>query len=617
MGNLFTAPVKEAEVRYSQRAEVRKVAYETYVKHIELATGYSASQPLIKIGVATGTQRVRGDLLAPMAGQDFCLDLNTIAQHLFVLGGTGEGKSSALLRPLARILLALDYVGMYYADAKGVGHKDISAIASQLGRADDVRVIGTGKWDYGVDLMDGLSPTQAAALLRSVMDQMDKGGGKDAFWPNSAALLFRNVAAIFQAAEFTPWGIEYMAANDCRLYSLWKIYEAIINPAFLEEVIRECQWGLADPVLYEEWGFLVDTDEFRSSVQYLTLKYQALPENTRESIVATLIALMDGFGGVDALREKFAMGKTGRIITMREALESKIVVNAVSAVDDGLPASIVSIFCKTLLYRAGQVREREIGSKECQKRPCIVMIDEVQSVLSGGSTGGTSGITNDSAVVNVARSQALYFVWASQTLSAITLAIGKEAADNLMNQFRSVVMLRNEDDETVQHMAKIGGRYQRAMTYEPGHYESVEQMTLLTGFNPLMPVDDDGDGRPARCTWRTLLGTALGMLNPAWVRYAGNGGSQPYQLDHRFLPRSSVVSGDSVADNSNALISAKQQAQWRLEDLTRQWLQSGNDERDVITPADVKNFGRWFAYAVVQRAGITRADIIEIQHDFG
>lgn len=54
----------------------------------------------INLGTASGKFNESGDVMAPDAGQMFGLTLEDLTKHMLVLGSTGTGKTSGLLRPI-------------------------------------------------------------------------------------------------------------------------------------------------------------------------------------------------------------------------------------------------------------------------------------------------------------------------------------------------------------------------------------------------------------------------------------------------------------------------------------------------------------------------------------
>jgi len=613
-------PSKDADVRWAYRTETRLLVRNTYRHQVLQATGHLRDAPLFQVGNATGTLRARGDLAAPTPGQPLRLDRESRFPHVLVFGGTGEGKTTALLKPLVRQLLEQPRYGMYVCDAKGVLWNDIAPLVPHVRPGVQPIVIGTGAGQMGVDVFAGLTPTQIAGTLRSVMSQLSGGGGSgDSFWPDMAANVLRNVLSVAYAYAQTDPGREAAARDKLSPYSLWWTYQAVLRDELIQQAmqalrdwsggVRERARGLAGTPEYADLKRRYDvvmSSEVRDSMVYLDTTWRDMAKNTRTGIVANLTQLLDGFAGTPVLRERFASGRPEGTISMAEALAGKVVLNALSSVEDGLPARIVTVLLKTNLYREARVREaawRQGTVKEKpQDRPCIVVMDEVQEIITVDPTSGLS----DATFWNVARSTGVAGIFATQTTAGLYQAVGRDAATNFMQQARSKVFFRTEDRDTVEYACWCAGKYERNRVYDDLQRESIEYRGLIDGWDPLLPVDErDGIHGSARVFFRS----ARALLSPERLAIGTARTQRTYAADTRFVPR--VSSGDGVAQ-----VQAMQAAVWRAEDLERDYRKSGNDMSDALAISDLIHMGRWHAFAQVQRAGAMRQDIITVQHDF-
>ena len=464
-------------------------------------------------------------------------------------------------------------------------------------------VVGTGEEHAGVDTLHGLSPNTVAAVCKSVLAQVSGGGNAGDFWDESAANLIRYVAAVARAYEATPEGRESIARERVRPYSLWWIYRAILEDERLEGAIEAVLAGLRDPERRAAYGRGYSTVETRASIDYLTGKWRSMAPNTQSGIVATVSRLLDGFVGANRLRERFATGVGRNMVALDEATRGRLVLVALSTVEDGLPARLVAVLLKTTLYRAARLREARIGSAACQARPVAFISDEFQEIATADPSSGLS----DTSFWNVARSTGLSGIFATQTIAALVQSLGDRGCDNFLQQARSKVFLRSEDKATIEYACWLAGEHQRARVVDDWRRESIEHRAALDGWNPLAPVD-----LPPETEMRGILLSATRDLWSAW-----NAGPQAavarasVEVDTRFVPRSGF-GGDRTQE-----MQAEQAAHWRAEDLERAHRQHGNDREAALTPADVVQFGRFHAFAHVQRAGGARQDVIDIKHEFG
>ena len=403
-GAKYQMHTKDADVRWPYRAESRYILNTTYNRQVELASNYLKDGPLFQIGVATGTLRLRGDLTAPVRGQLISIDQDALFQHLMVLGGTGEGKTSGVLRPLMRQLMPMKNFGMYVCDAKGVLWRDAQTIASETGRTPDVKIIGTGANQFGVDPIAELTPTQIVATLRSVLQQIG-GNSSQSFWPDMAANILRHMFTVARSYAKTSSGLEE-ARKGLNPYSLWWVYQAILNEGICASAIsaiRDTESDLraaakAAKTKSEFTRYKSDFDgllppDLKASVIYLEGAWAKMAKDTKSGIVANVTQLLDGFAGANVLRERFASGRPEGTIRLTEALDGSIILNALSSIEDGLPARLVIMLLKTTLYREARVRETQLKaltpSRNPQERPCIVVMDEVQEIVTADFDFGT------------------------------------------------------------------------------------------------------------------------------------------------------------------------------------------------------------------------------------
>lgn len=612
---------KDAHVRWPYRAELRAVSNAAYARQVAHATDYLKGSALFKIGEGTGMFRVRGDLAAPSRGQPLSLDEESLFQHILVFGGTGDGKTTAVLKPLLRQVLAERRFGAYVTDAKGVLWRDAEKIARAAGREKDILRIGTGTGDLGVNICAKLTPNQIAATLRSVLQQLGGGRG-DTFWPDMAANIMRHMLTIGRAYGVTAKG----AAESSTLhpYSLWWAYQAVldegkIRPALdaIAEEVKGLLAAMEDAGARDDRAAFAEREEklrilagpdVEASHEYLTNAWAEMAKDTKTGIIANVSQLMDGFSGATALRERFACGLDTNMARLDAPLNGKIALITLSTLDEGLPARLVAILLKTTLYREARLREMRMktaGEGSPQDNPCLVMMDEVQEIVTVDPVSGLS----DATFWNVARSTGLAGVFATQTVAALTQAMGKDAADNFLQQARSKVFLRSEEQATVSYACWCAGEFERNRVFGDGQWESLDQRKLVTGWSPFDPVDDAAEpphaGEPAFFFHAAKQLFADKAIGEAAAR-------QTYEVDTRFVPQ------DQAGDQALQLarISAQQQAAWRAEDQDRRYRTEGNALAPAMTPADFGAMGRWHAYAHIQRAGIARQDIIELRHEY-
>jgi hypothetical protein len=194
-------------------------------------------------------------------------------------------------------------------------------------------------------------------------------------------------------------------------------------------------------------------------------------------------------------------------------------------------------------------------------------------------------------------------VFATQTVAALTQAMGKDAAENFMQQSRSKVFLRSEDQATVSYACWLAGEFERNRVFGDGQWESLDQRQLISGWSPFTPLDDAA-APPGSDGPETYFKAARGFLDRAAI---GAAKARPtYAADTRFVPEATDQATQLAA------LSARQQAAWRQEDQDRRYRTEGNSMAPALTPADFIAMGRFHAYAHIQRAGLARGDVVKL-----
>ncbi len=617
---------KDASVRWAFRAEARDVINETYSKQFQHATGYLENAKLYNLGTGTGVLRARGDLTAPMGGQPVMLDSESLSQHLLVLGGTGEGKTSAVLRPLMQQIFDDPAFGAYVCDAKGVLWSDAADVAEKAGRAEDTIVIGSGEGQYGVDALAGLTPSTVAAVLRSVLQQLSGDGPADSFWPDMASNFLRHVLTVAAAYALTDDAKAEVAVSKVAPYSLWWAYQAVIDEAKLTKAIESIRKEVKQrrdriesappserPALIEAARPLFRPD-VQASLEYIGGAWSEMATATKTGIVANVTQLLDPLAGSQSIRERFAVGPSDATIDIAQALDGKLVLNALSSIEGGLAARLINILLKTSLYRSARLREAQMKSRgeDAKSKPCAFIVDEVQEIVTSDPSSGLS----DATFWNVARSTGLVGIFATQTVAALRQALGDHAAENFLQQTRSKIFFRSEDKDTIEYACWCAGTFERGRVYADDQRESIEYRQIIDNWHPLLESPEmEIEGGAG-----LFFDVAKGLLFPLSEKIDVASSRANFSPDESHVPGRYIGWGEgseSIAQQTHlARLSAQQAASWRAEDLEREYRMEGNERMPALTPIDLITMGRWHAYAHIQRAGCTRQDIMEVKHVF-
>lgn len=577
----LTVPTRDALLIWKSRADIRPAEYRAYCRQVQDATTRLADMPLIAVGKATGTLRARGDMEAPNAGQTVAFDGESIRQHVLILGGTGVGKTRLAVRPLFERIMTANWgaghkTGAYVTDGKGTLWRDV--LPSVSGR-DDVVVVGTGIDHHGVDLLAGMTPLEVATTFKAVSGQV-AGKPADDFWPESASGRLMHAAAIAlvldnDEASRAAWG------DTLRPYSLMGIAKLASDDEVQKKAcarIRELS-GL-DPSERPKAvaPFLAEAVE---SADWVEGTWFPMAQETRSGIVANINVVLGKLSGAGPLADRFFRGTFPVTTDVDHALNGGILMIAVGETEWGLAGKVVNVWLKTRLYVAA--RKRLVNDPEaCRRTSCALFADEFQMLV-------TAGPDSDTTFWNVARETGVFLVAATQSIAALHQVLGHEQTANVVNLLRSKIVLKTEEASTIDYVRKLAGESPRGWESEPEFFSSQGARELA--------FPDRTPATPG-VSW---LSTVL----PAFPRLSTRTMRQAVVEDMRF-----VLSGGGQQAAAQR-ISSEQQATWRAEDKSKDSLTSGLQWRPKLE-SDELLLGSGFAFAIIQRAGGDRSDLIDL-----
>ena len=178
----------------------------------------------------TGVFAGRGDVFAPSAGLPFRLSLRDLQMHALVLGGTGSGQISQILRPLARQLSEHEDIGLVIMDGKG-------ALPSELADLPGMQLVDPARGGRRYLLVSGVEPSVIIDTVREIL--APGGAGQDMFWVNSAAGALRRGAVIAQAAGGAWWSLYHSAQVVSNKQDRDQLIDALLPKAEDDPLLRE------------------------------------------------------------------------------------------------------------------------------------------------------------------------------------------------------------------------------------------------------------------------------------------------------------------------------------------------------------------------------------------
>lgn len=602
---------KEAMVRWKGRLKQRQLERKSRIKQaVAVSFGGWDSGEGVSLAKASGAFRYAGVLNSPAEGASMVLSPMARALHLAIFGQSGTGKTSRVLRPLfakdvERIMAGLNS-SIYVTDGKGTLWRDLAPVAKEKGL--QTFIIGTGKTDLGVDLLQGIRPQMAADIMRSVMEQAAGGGsGGDDFWPERASHFMRIAGTLLEAWEYTAAGKKWALNYGMRPYSLMNIYKVA------NETPGADKWGfriiedILDDATFNDNGDLFATVQhltvpgLKAAMDYYLGAWREMAASTLTGIQSNVSKALSSLESQEPLREKFASGENSDFSISQFWDQKCAVMTNISSIEFGNAGRLILIFLKTLLYIEARKRE-QLDKNAPLNHGMFVYGDEWQELVTKDLKG-----VSDLTFINVARSAMGNggFVIATQTMAALEQAIGEVSARNFIDQFSNLIAFRLRDRKTIDMLQSMASKTQRFEAYQATDYESYEAMKLEMGVDPLtmgaathLPVDVEYQ---IAASYETMFSNF--NFDGYRPRY-----SQSDYLD--YMPPYQTGVGQHASDNINAVLGTMQSAQWRAEDKNVDYMKSGNAEHNVLRDEDMQMLGdRAVAFWV--RGNHLMMDIVE------
>lgn len=390
--------------------------------------------PTVEFGQTTGVFAGRGDFFGPSAGLPFRLSLRDLQMHLLVLGGTGSGKTSGVLRPLARQLSEYDGVGLVIMDGKGSLPAELASLAG-------MRVIQPGHAGTELSLVSGVEPSVIVDTIREILAPSD-GGGQDQFWVNSAASVLRRAAIIAQAAGGAWWSL---------FHSVQLISHKDERDRVIAALTAKSDGGVArtdqDPLLREACAYFAGEWD------------KQMDERTRNNVLAVVQSWLSTITATPELL-RWARTPAGKdTVDVMTPLRGGRIGFLIPEHRYGTAGAVVTALIKARLYNGLKNRaDRDWSGTD--ETPVVFVIDEAQEVAT----------SNDAQMLAIGRSLGLAMIAATQGLEGVRLKLGEATSEKWLAIFGSVIALGGRSLVTD---AFVAGRAGETWQLSPGEVEGV------------------------------------------------------------------------------------------------------------------------------------------------
>jgi type IV secretory pathway TraG/TraD family ATPase VirD4 len=387
-------------------------------------------EPLVRLGTSTGVLAARGDFFAPSTGLPVTLSRADLRTHVLVLGGTGAGKTSGILRPVAIQVGAWEATGLLILDGKG-------GLPAELGSIKGMTVVDPAKMT--VSLVKGLEPEMLVATIADIVEPIG-GGHQDPFWRNAAQTLLRHSTVLARAAGGAFWNLQSAATLG-------------VNQELRAAVLR----GITDDCLARN-------PVIAAAVEYFQYDWRDMDERTRSGIATTVQTWLS------VLTANSELLKWARATPEQDEVDIETVLKGgrfglmLPAYRYANAGALVTAILKARVYAA--LKRRATGWNASDV-PVVFVIDEVQEVAT----------REDAAMLSIGRSLGLAVVAASQTKESIVEKLGVQTAAKWLGIYGSVIALHGHSPETDRFVAeKIG------VTWKP-RIENVHGMAVRTAID--------------------------------------------------------------------------------------------------------------------------------------
>lgn len=642
----LTAPCKDALVLWKHKYPELEKELMNYNKSIDKVIACEKNNlPINLMGYGTGIAQAKGHPRGINKGQMMFMDYFSQRQNKIVLGGTGSGKTKYAIEPeiyrYSTQKLPEGYKkGIYITCGKGVMPYDIFELDCIKARKDR-RMIGAKLGEYGINVVQGMSALDVATMFSTIIKQVigDKG---DIFWTQQAATIFQHCAEICNALRllpdiennpifsiYNPWsllGINQLACVETDLFACCELLENA-KKEILEKLKNNepVDMELAEKLLSRELSI---------SMAYATRNWKEMAKETRSSVIANVSVLTGQLASAGKLTDRFFTGKNPaeEVCDVDWASNGGVLGIGVGEAEWGVPGQVVAVWLKTR-FMMNQRKKQAQEPERIKKESVLFVADEFQLLATSGGTESDTGFWN------INRSANVYGIFGTQSLIALEKRLGKEATQNMLDNFRTVIALRSESLETNEYCAKLAGNVIGGYAPEEGTFENYAQrQQMLPDLNKqyTAPVDLSPSSVPVIKSLMLgcgLMGFCTGLASviiyplsifmnfnelPVSLLTADYGKNTILSRTMRkvFAEDRRFQSSNSIFGKDDAGVEHEKDIVHRSEDKSLEAIKNLKDE-PLFKPTDLMNINDNQAFAFVQCMDNYRVDIIELNTETG
>lgn len=599
----------------------------------------------VLLGHSTGQLVARNadPYIHSVEGAPWYMGYEEIFGHFGIMGNTGSGKTSTVLKRVLPEVAKIDRMGMMLIDYKSVlpfeileqFRKDIpEKLESKL------RIIGTGNVDgtpdYGVNLLEGIRPDILKGLIQSVMEQTEKEAGSDYFDKASYQLL-EHAARLTQAWQYTKEGREWAIKTGRTPYNLMLMIDIVerddIRLGICKDIVNNMG---AFAAAKTKSGYAIaslDLKSLRASLRYMggtgESTWGGMSDRQKSGVIGTFQTIVSSLNSNPVLRERFFEGRiTGKNVSIPEAIEKGYIMPVnISSEEDGMAGIFAVTLMKTQVF-AETSRRQKIMAKQGKnpqiESPFCLMIDEAQNFITAGNIS-----MSDAKVLNTARSTGLSICYGFQNINSLEKRIGKENVKDILANLTTKMTLVNSENDTAEYFSKQFGDSMRLRTHHEGQYENFYQAAKELGMKTPEEFEKTlAEDERYRAAIYTVSNRPKNLYNlvqkiqkiPAYTPNSqiqdiidsfpvggGGAGAAMASLMSGGGAGTKDTSGNEIAQK-NALIGFLQ----REEDKKEHALMTGNEYRPLLPVSEVSELPQGHAIVEWKTANFQKKDIVKL-----
>ena len=390
-------------------------------------------------------------------------DAHTISdalQHVCVLGRTGAGKSSGPGKAFAVSYLAAGFGGLILC-AKGEERFTWERYAEEAGRKDDVVVFNPSEvwrfnffdYEHKRSGRGGGSTVNLHRLLVTIVESIqgteDGGGGDNAYWQYTMDQLIRRSIDLLLLSGEEPtlqkiYDVVASAPQEATYTAKLNKEKHEGTPAWHWQSTSYCFGRMIAGMKRYNAGQMDEREsrDWRITVNYWRQEFPTLSNRTRSVIVSYMTSTLDLLLTGD-LGELFG---TRTNITPEACFDGAIIIVDLPTLEYFDLGKMAAGIWKYMLQRA--VLAREVHK---DTRPVFLWADEAHQFLS----------SYDQEYMAQCRSKGGAVVYLVQNIPQFKNALGgggMERVNSLIGNFKTLVFMANNENDTNQYAADIIGK---------------------------------------------------------------------------------------------------------------------------------------------------------------